>query len=166
MSWRRHLNYSFSLKWQYLTLSYQERHYTRWAKFLRRIWKNRYFRLTVSWLFAVSIAVLAVWAIVFDLFQYQGVSSYSTDELGRACLAASIIMFDILILTQVHAHFYLLGPYVIEHSSISFSTQVLKLSEIKEKMCLCSFCVCSISENMFNYITPSHACLNLKYIPD
>uniref|UniRef100_A0A7M5UJW0 Transmembrane protein n=2 Tax=Clytia hemisphaerica TaxID=252671 RepID=A0A7M5UJW0_9CNID len=79
---------------------FQERHYTRWAKFVRRIWKKKYFRLPVSWLFAVSITVLAVLAIVFDLFQYKGVASYSTDELGRACLAACIIMFDILILTQ------------------------------------------------------------------
>ena len=68
---------------------------------VRKMWKKRYPRVVIVWMFAIVATVLVVVALTSDLFEYESVSGSSTDELERACLAASVVMFDVLILTQV-----------------------------------------------------------------
>lgn len=68
---------------------------------LRRIWKKTLVRLCISWIFAATVGVIAIAAIVFNIFESIQFTGYPTNELERACLAAAVIMFDIVIITQV-----------------------------------------------------------------
>lgn len=68
---------------------------------MRKFWKKKYVRLSFSWIVSINVGAVSIAAIVFDIFESQQFTTYPTDELERACLAGAVIMFDIILLTQV-----------------------------------------------------------------
>ena len=60
-------------------------------------------RIPIVWVIGVTITSVAITAITVDYISWDNMSMSFTavNELGRAWLSAFIVVFDILIITQV-----------------------------------------------------------------
>ena len=81
----------------------QEQHYPEWASTLRKYWRKNYVRIPIVWVIGVTITSVAITAITVDYISWDNMAMNftKTNELGRAWLSAFIVVFDILIITQV-----------------------------------------------------------------
>lgn len=81
----------------------QEQHYPEWGSTLRKYWRKNYVRIPIVWVIGVTITSVAITAITVDYISWDNMSMSfnAANELGRAWLSAFIVVFDVLIITQV-----------------------------------------------------------------
>ena len=82
----------------------QEPHYPEWASIiLAKILAQKLRANRIVWVIGVTVTSVAITAITVDCISWDNMAMNftATNELGRAWLSAFIVVFDILIITQV-----------------------------------------------------------------